>query len=49
MQQYLILNVATTDVKGADRAATQPLQTHVSQSFTVTYVEMVQITQPVHT
>lgn len=45
-KQYLILYVATTDVKRADRAATQPLQTRVSQSLTITQVKMVQFTQP---
>lgn len=45
-QKYLVLNVAPTHVKRADGAATQPLQTYVGQSFTVTYVEMVQLAQP---
>lgn len=43
---HLILDVATTDVKRADRAAAQPLQTQVSQSLTVTQVQMVKFTQP---
>ncbi len=46
MTQYLILDVATTDIKRVDRAATQPLQTHVCQSLTVTQVEIAQFTQP---
>lgn len=46
LKLYLILDVATADVKRADRAATQPLQTQVSQSLTVTQVQMVKFTQP---
>lgn len=45
-KQYLILDVATAEVKRADGAATQPVQTLVCQSLTITQVEMVQFTQP---
>lgn len=39
---YLILYVAPADVKSADWAATQPLQTCAGQFLTVTQVEIVQ-------